>query len=373
MDKTEQILNLVKTTELNITDIAKKVGLSKEDVIKILIHNEYYRLADNPRSKFFSVKKLHDAAIDYINNFNGTLSINTFIKERGVEAQVFREYIRKWYPDNQAIRYNRYNATVFDNIDTEEKAYWLGFIFADGYITDPEISTSHRYKFELSLSSKDEEHLRKFARFVDFTGAIEHRTIKSCPTGNKNSYPTVRIILNGQHLWETLNSYGCTPRKSLTLKFPDISIFKNVSLVRHFIRAYFDGDGTIGIYDSKGCYNGKEYNYSHNKCQCGILGTQEFLSTMCKYLPFNNKISLHGSKKYPCNAYNIQFVCKEAFAIAFYLYYKSSVYLDRKFVKFLEYCRLYKELYKILEGSIGEDCDVDPELIKSITKGDLIA
>ena len=74
MDKIEQILNLVKTTELNVSEIAKKVDLSKEDVIKILIDNEYYRLSDNTRAKFFSVKKLHDAAIDYINNFNGKIS-----------------------------------------------------------------------------------------------------------------------------------------------------------------------------------------------------------------------------------------------------------------------------------------------------------
>lgn len=95
MDKVEQILNLVKTTELNVTSIAKEVGLTKEDVTKILIEHEYYRLVDNPRARFFSVKKLHDAAIDYVNNFNGKVSINDYIKERGVEPQVFRDYIKK--------------------------------------------------------------------------------------------------------------------------------------------------------------------------------------------------------------------------------------------------------------------------------------
>lgn len=372
MEKTEQILNLVKTTELNVADIAKEVSLSKEEVIKILIDNEYYRLADNPRAKFFSVKKLHDAAIDYVTNFNGKISINTFIKERGVEAQVFREYIRKWYPENLSIRYNRYNATIFDTIDTEEKAYWLGFIFADGYISDAEHSTSHKYSFELSLASKDEEHLKKFAKFVDYTGTIEHRIIKSCPTGKKSEYGAVRITLNGDHLWNTLNSYGCTPKKSLTLKFPDLSIFSNTSLIRHFIRGYWDGDGTLGIYDNTHYYKNKKHITYHTKPVCGVLGTFEFLTSVCNFLPFTNEIRLHSTEKCPCKAYNVTFACKEAFATCFYLYNNCSIYLDRKYIKFLEICRLYEESYKLLVDKIGEDCDVNPELISSIAKGELI-
>lgn len=369
MDKVEQILNLVKTTELNIKEIAKNVDLNKEQVIKILIDNGYYRLADNPRAKFFSVKKLHDAAIKYVTEFNGKMSINTFIKEHGLEAQVFRNYLKKWYPDNPSIRYSCYNATIFDKIDTEEKAYWLGFIFADGYITDPETSTEHRYKFELCLSSKDEEHIRKFAKFVEFTGKIEHRTISSCPTGNKDSYSAVRIILSGKHLWEVLNSYGCTPRKSLTLKFPNVSIFENKSLVRHFIRGYFDGDGSLGIYDTIDKNGNKHY---HCKPICGMLGTKEFLEVTCQYLPFSQTINLHSSEKYPCKAYNISYACKEAVSTCFYLYYNSSIYLDRKYIKFLEFCRLYEELYKELEGKIGEGWDANPELIRSISKGEWI-
>ena len=371
MDKIEQILNLVKTTELNLADIAKRVELSKDEVIKILIDNEYYRLADNPRAKFFSVKKLHDAAIDYVNNFNGRISINTFIKERGVEPQVFRDYIKKWYPDNQAIRYNHYDATIFDIIDTEEKAYWLGFIFADGYITNPETHPDHRYSFELSLSSKDEEHIRKFAKFVNFTGKIEHRVITSCPTGNKESYSAVRITLNGKHLWEKLNSYGCTPRKSLNLKFPSKDIFQNEDLIRHFIRGYFDGDGTLGIYDSSTMNNGTKYVY-HNNAKCSILGTLDFLKMINENCPYQKSIISHGSEAYPCKAFIIQFSHRECFGMCFYMYYNSSIYLDRKYIKFLEICRLYEELYKKLTGKIGEDCDVNPELIKSITKGDLI-
>ena len=55
----------------------------------------------------------------------------------------------------------RFNENVFDCIDTEEKAYWLGFIYADGSIF------SNGYKFELSLCGKDIEHLHKFNKFME--------------------------------------------------------------------------------------------------------------------------------------------------------------------------------------------------------------
>ena len=58
-------------------------------------------------------------------------------------------------------------------------------------------------------------------------------------------------MVNSPHLINTLISYGCTPKKSLTLKFPDISIFKNMDLIRHFIRGYFDGDGSVFISNEK--------------------------------------------------------------------------------------------------------------------------
>lgn len=43
--------------------------------------------------------------------------------------------------------------TYFENIDTEEKAYWLGFLYADGYVN------ANEDKIELCLAEKDFHHL----------------------------------------------------------------------------------------------------------------------------------------------------------------------------------------------------------------------
>lgn len=170
-------------------------------------------------------------------------------------------------------------------------------------------------------------------------------------------------MIASKHLWETLNNYGCIPRKSLTLQFPDESIFKDKSLIRHFIRGYWDGDGTLGIYTSKV----KEYIY--DRAVCSVLGTEHVLSRISHFLRFPKNIVNAGSELHPCKAFKLSYVTKEAFAVSYILYSRSTVYMERKYEKYLEFCRLYKELYKGLEDNIGEDCDVNTEIISKITKG----
>ena len=85
-----------------------------------------------------------------------------------------------------------------------------------------------------------------------------------------------RWSITNKHLWETLNSYGCTPRKSLTLRFPNISIFKNKNLIYDFIRGYFDGDG---------CFSTSKYKNSNSiRPNCSIIGTHEFLEELSKHI-----------------------------------------------------------------------------------------
>ena len=55
--------------------------------------------------------------------------------------------------------------------------------------------------------------------------------------------------------------------------------------------------------------------------------------------------------------------------LAYYLYNNSTIYLQRKYEKYLEYCRLYKELYGELSGKNGEGCDANTVVNSEITKG----
>ena len=82
----------------------------------------------------------------------------------GTKYKIDRRTISKYLKDNGYEVINtqnrcRIDETVFDTIDTEEKAYWLGFLYADGNINSKE------YKLEINLCANDWQHLKKFQDF----------------------------------------------------------------------------------------------------------------------------------------------------------------------------------------------------------------
>ena len=209
--------------DISCTKIAKEFNVSTATISKLLKDNGV-NVINKQNLITFSPKNI-------ISDYNSGISVIKLIKKYHTSYDT----IKKIFDENNITivnkqNRNKFNESIFDNIDSEEKAYWLGFIYADGYIS------SRDNTFELSLALKDKEHLDKFNVFMQH----ENNNIKM------DSFRCRWSVVN-KHLWETLNNYGCTPRKSLTLKFPDISIFSSKSLVRHFIRGYIDGDGSIMV------------------------------------------------------------------------------------------------------------------------------
>lgn len=58
----------------------------------------------------------------------------------------------------------------------------------------------------------------------------------------------------------------------------------------------------------------------------------------------------------------IRLSCRKGFDFINYLYYNSSISLQRKFERYCYFCRLYEESYRELQTNIGEGCDVNPEI-----------
>jgi len=221
----------------------------------------------------------------------------------------------------------RFAFRKFDVIDTEEKAYWLGFIFADGWVS------SDGFNFELGLQAKDVGHLHKFNRFME----CEDNNVKYHPKITETkTYDSYRWAMKSEHLWKALNNLGCVPKKSLILDFPKESIFKDPSLIRHFIRGYWDGDGCL-------CF-------TQNTHIVSVLGTKKFLIGLKKYVPNLQKANIYKRQ----NIYSIQKSCKSAYDILAYLYQDSSIHLDRKYEKYLDFCRVYGEPCILLETQNGE-------------------
>ncbi len=128
--------------------------------------------------------------------------------------------------------------SVFDKI-TPESAYWIGFLMADGCITEKNNSIA------LYLSSKDSAHLVKFKSFLMATQKISHDSARPS-RGTFHSNPISRFTIKSRRLVIALNSYGVTPKKSFTAM-----VSSNLSFDRNFWRGVIDGNGTIGVYNKK--------------------------------------------------------------------------------------------------------------------------
>lgn len=214
---------------------------------------------------------------------------------------ILREHGFEIFPNKKYT----YFQDVFECIDTEHKAYWLGFLFADG---DVRIG---KWRLKLCLSIKDEFHLVKFSNFIGLKLPIEI-------SKQRNNKKYVTVSVNSKKIVSDLILLGCTPRKSKTLLFPKL----RQDLIRHFIRGYFDGDGWATIENKA------------DRLRIGFLGTMLFLNEVLDNIILNtgmNKVKIIpksgiymlslGHKKYNLKLYE-------------YFYKDASIFLERKYKVF---------------------------------------
>ena len=210
-------------------------------------------------------------------------------------------------------KYN-FNEHYFDVIDCQEKAYWLGFFAADGY--------NHASKgcIEFRLHKQDEEILEKF---------------KSCIGANnpiglyKQTYCNLTIY--SQYLCDKLSEYGLSQAKTYTLQIPELDDV----LMRHFIRGYFDGDGCFSVIKRNDRKNPNSKTYQFN-----ITGMENPLRKIQEHLIKNVGVTDNGLKHRKSTIavtihYSGRNVCKR---ILDYLYQDATIYLQRKYNKYVEYC-----------------------------------
>ena len=144
------------------------------------------------------------------------------------------------------------NDTFFDNIDSEIKAYLLGFFIADGCVQkeakyrNKEIY-SYSYRMMLCNSIDDEDVIKLFQKYICPSKKLEY-TINQSGVKVKRK-PQVHFRWNSKHMFETLLSYNIIPKKTYDFEFTFPFERIPTKLHRHFIRGFFDGDGHKGISD----------------------------------------------------------------------------------------------------------------------------
>ena len=215
-----------------------------------------------------------------------------------------------------------YNEDYFETIDTEEKAYWLGFLYADGYIS----KTTYGSELGIELQKNDYNHLQKFNKSIK--GNIEVKYRKRICNLNNKEYETCFIRLYSKKIVNDLMNNGVIKNKSLSIELPKL----NNNLMNHFIRGYFDGDGCITKNNHK---NGKEYVKCDFTC-----GSELFVNQLRQYLN-NDNIKSYISKEDNKPFRLVIGGMKNCDKFLNYIYEDCNIYLDRKYKKKL---LLYKDL-----------------------------
>lgn len=203
------------------------------------------------------------------------------------------------------------NNNYFEDINSPDKAYYLGLIFADGNIRiDNRVNKGISKVFQISLTEEDKYILETFNENAKFnTTLIQHHI--------NDKKPRYGLCINSSKIFDDLKNLGVTPRKSKEgINFiPEIS----EELISHFIRGYFDGDGIA----KKEGYVGF----------CGDLKIIQYIKSqlIAKCNVKDNTITFNKSN----NIYYIQWSSKKDVQSIFNYLYKNkcNLYLKRKYNK----------------------------------------
>ena len=193
-----------------------------------------------------------------------------------------------------------YNKDFFSVIDSEEKAYWLGMIGADGWLDERDKALG------LNLHKKDKSHVKKLAKLFKV---------------NVNDYnKKCRCMVYSKTVFKDLIGKGITPRKSLK---DNIQVFNHIpkNLQKHFVRGWFDGDGSIGFYKRK----------KYCQYQFSITGTPRVLKKLFLIIKNEVDITYKGKLYDDRSVKSFRFGGKwQVFKVGEWLYRGASIYLERK-------------------------------------------
>lgn len=228
-----------------------------------------------------------------------------------------------------------FNENYFTKIDSEEKAYWLGLLMADGCVHKRTLGN----QYTISLQVLDKELPEKLICCIG--GNFNPRTQLT-----KEKKTVYVVCLTSKVMVEDLIRVGCTQRKSLTLQFPSVDNW----LMHHFIRGYFDGDGSVFIVHPK--------NYSssttiYKSIGVSICSTLDFLSGIKSEMGVGN---INKVKRAKGNTWVLQTSgtnkCQKVYE---YLYKDATIFLERKKVKFESYFKERCSTTIISNPTIKED------------------
>lgn len=238
---------------------------------------------------------------DIANTFGTTrATVSKLIKKNGVKIDRFTYHFNEHY---------------FDQVDSQDKAYILGLLWADGH------NRVDKGSVILELQEDDRLLLEKINSATENERPLRMVALNEKNPSWKNQY---NLLWQSKHLSNILNKYGMCQRKSLVLEFP---IWLDKNLYSHFVRGYVDGDGCV-------CY------MKHNrKIQVSMTGTRmflEYVQKICESIGVKSYIS-HDKRanEVICQLSIVSNMCSATFLD--WMYKDANLKIERKYDKYQQF------------------------------------
>ncbi len=298
----EIVINRYKNGE-TCRQIGKSLNFAHATIASILKNN---KIDVKLYNRFIIPEDLHKEIISSYQN--KTLNTYELATKYNVSYTAVRNLLLHYNipmrSKSERMRQYQYDENYFNIIDTQDKAYFLGLLYADG--------CNSGTSMVINLHKKDKHILEEMIKYIGYSGKLYERT-------KKNQFV---FSLSSMKLVEQLNKLGCVRNKSLILKFPSYQIVPD-KLLSHFIRGYMDGDGCVAI------------DKRNNQGIISFIGSYDFIDSLQEF--FIKQFDIRGYKRTKNKVKELIIGGQQqSLKILNWLYNDSSIYLNRKYDKYLK-------------------------------------
>lgn len=227
-EEVQKFISLYKAGE-NASAIGRSMGYAHNTVLRYLKDRGIHK--PKPKATNQQIQKMNDL-------YHEGLTSYEVAEKMGVSKTTVLYHVvntRGYGPVPAKV-----NSDYFSKIDDQDKAFWLGVMFADGNVNNEDNS--------VTLTSTDKGMVRALRQALSSEHNIHTKQRSKDNPKWKDAY-TLRIF--DKKLKDDLVKHGCIANKTYSVKVPDLQ----PELYRHFIRGVFDGDGSVWGKPGKGYFS----------------------------------------------------------------------------------------------------------------------
>ncbi|WP_128547178.1 hypothetical protein [Larkinella soli] len=311
-----QIIDLY-LSGLNQREVAERMGASRKAVTYVLKKNEV---------SIRSISKTDGIAEEIAKEYLSGKPLGKVAKLFGLSPMtIFNTLKRRNVPiRDRSLRNRRYaiNEDFFDRIDTEEKAYFLGMLYADGY------HLPEKNLIVLMLQQGDAELMERLNRLVYPDKPLVYGEERPKKKGHVHRY--CKIQIKNQRMSGALERWGINARKTYNISFPD---FIDPSLIHHFVRGFFDGDGWITNPETV-LLRSNDKSRTTFRCTAGFIGHMDFIDPLREFLMAKCDVYFQRRISHPDGYLKIITILvggrQQVLRLYNYMYHGATIYLQRK-------------------------------------------